>query len=199
MQKNVLLKSSLIAVLTLSLMLIPALEAEALTEEEDTSFYAEALYTDVDDLDSDIGFLVGGEYEAREKFSVAGEYMRVTGEDDGPFTDDLDYRLHGFRVKGLMDITDEFAPDREELDVNLHGSLGYYDLELENGDDDSESDLGFTLGAGFNYELEDDVELRGNLGYRFVDFDDLEDPNTGTEDDVDADGYEISVGLGITL
>ncbi|SDL10348.1 outer membrane beta-barrel protein [Halarsenatibacter silvermanii] len=196
MQKSILLKSALITVLVLSFLLFPALEAEALTQEEEPSFYAEALYTDVDDLDSDLGFLLGGEQKVRDNISMAGEYMRVTGEGDIN-SDELDYRLHGFRVKGLLNITDEMAPDRAGLDINLHGSIGYYDLELENGDDDSDSDFGFTLGAGFNYDLEDDIELRGNAGYRFVDFDDLEDPNSGDEDDIDAGGYEISLGLGI--
>jgi len=173
------------------------------------------------DVSSSLGFMLGGEAKITPEISVAGEYLRFSTSDSDSISGvdpdtgstvevglDADLIMSGFRGNFIYNL-----PVEEDWpEVRILGGIGYYSGEQEatvseriDGTlveeitfEEDDSSIGFKFGAGLKHELMDNLNLKGNIGYRILELEG-EDLITGEDIDYDFNGFELSTGLSYTF
>lgn len=163
------------------------------------------------DLSSGFGIKAGGEMAITPEFGLAAEYTRIfnsdsvsdTFEEDEQTVDvdiDISMPINALRGDAVLYVS-QFIEQENVPEIKLTGGAGYYFGEMkfeftatdgieEYSETETEdySGLGIKLGLSVEQEVADDFSVRGDLGYRILDLEIV-------DDDLNANGLEVGGGV----
>ena len=191
----------IIAALTLCLLIssLSGLNVQAQEVDIDGDLLGGVFYTTLadddieDEMQSGMGFYLGGRYHYNEEISVIGQFERfTTSQTEDNITAILS--INGLVGSGAFNISE--AAEIAEVDIYGRAGIGYYfgQIGIEEVSFDLESSLGFKFGAGVEYEVIPGLHLAGNANYRILETG-LEGDWGDVDDTVDLSGIEIGVGM----
>jgi len=168
-------RTLVIAAITLCLLFssLSGLNAEAQEVEINGDLLGGVFYTTLadddieDDMQSGMGFYLGGRYHYNEEISVIGQFERfTTSQTEDDFTATLS--INGLVGSGAFNISE--AAEIAEVDIYGRAGIGYYfgQIGIEEVSFDLENSLGFKFGAGVEYEVIPGLHVAGNANYRIL-------------------------------